>query len=771
MKTGKKEIEYRMRCILTGLLCLLFTACGQSKGDTDDNSVLNGGEEGMGEVDAYRTEWSEVDYRSSCDGELTDYMLDGPMLYYIMNHYGENEQGTYFGSMNILTDPEPTVELLNEGIATCIFPDPEGGQWIAVRYLTENGETSAWQLERTEETEQASEPVDISAYIREDEAVQDAARDAEGNFYLLHGQPEQYQITVTDADGNLIRAIGDLEGVYELELLADAGVLFDRYGQSAQLLNARTLKTEELKAVINNQGELALAAQPDGTILFVQDGYLMRYREEAGEPERLVNLSQNDIMTDSIKDISVLPDDRIVVLLHERTTGKGLEIALLQKALPDEVAEKKTLRLGITRVNPDLQLAVTEFNKENEEYCIEIVNYFETDWNEATAKLKQDIGTGNGPDIMEIAYLTNEDLEAFLEKGILADLTPYLESSQTVSREDLLPNLLECYTSNGVLYGIPNSFYVCTLAGRQSELGESSGWTREEFMDYAAGVPENAQILTFESKYSVFSVLMGRRAEGFVDWESGTCYLDGEDFRKCLEFANRYPGPEELQNISYEKVLGEVPGKLASGELLLYEVTISDIMDLQKVQYYFGVPVTYIGYPTADGSIGTYVMSDMLLGINGQSEYKDAAWEFLSALLSQTCQEQQVDRGAYGFPVRKDALEYYFEKSMEGNYLYDEDGKLRLDGDGNPMELPKDTIYECGPDGSVLEIQCYAARPEEVEMMRDIIASIRENSLGSHGGMQIINDECNPYFWGQKSMDETIDVLQNRMELYLQERQ
>lgn len=70
--------------------------------------------------------------------------------------------------------------------------------------------------------------------------------------------------------------------------------------------------------------------------------------------------------------------------------------------------------------------------------------------------------------------------------------------------------------------------------------------------------------------------------------------------------------------------------------------------------------MTFIGYPTSEGN-GNLINSLWSIAISSNSEYKDAAWELISNLLSEDIQEKiEQDLSSLGFPLRKDSLEKHF---------------------------------------------------------------------------------------------------------------
>lgn len=63
------------------------------------------------------------------------------------------------------------------------------------------------------------------------------------------------------------------------------------------------------------------------------------------------------------------------------------------------------------------------------------------------------------------------------------DLYPYMEKSG-LKKENYVENVLEAYEMDGKLYGFTTEFSIYTIVGKQSVLGELSGWTLSEMMDF-----------------------------------------------------------------------------------------------------------------------------------------------------------------------------------------------------------------------------------------------------------------------------------------------
>lgn len=182
--------------------------------------------------------------------------------------------------------------------------------------------------------------------------------------------------------------------------------------------------------------------------------------------------------------------------------------------------------------------------------------------------------------------------------------------------------MLEGYTYGGKLAAIPYSFSLQTIAGKASELGEGMGWTLEEVFAYAAEHPQ-AKLFQGATKSKILEYCMMCDMERFLDWDSGTVNFDSEVFVELLQ----------------------------SGEVLLYSDTLDYFDEIQLCPAIFDQPVTYVGYPTADGSANVILNCRTLYGISAASQNKEGAWAFIESWLSRPVEF------AWGFSPRRSQLE------------------------------------------------------------------------------------------------------------------
>lgn len=623
--------------------------------------------------------------------------------------------------------------------------DPEGNK------LLEQDITEAMKLEGSD-----------SSY------AQSAVVDPEGRVYLnVSGggmNSGNSFIVVLDAEGALLAKIDTgSDWISAMGVASNGTVLITRYGNGAgmeclevDLANKALGKTHNGLPSSYNSG--SLISTPDGGLLVNDGSRLWKYDLETETTEEILTWTDCDINGSYVQMIQTLEDGRIAVL-SSNWASNTQELAYLTKTEAAKVTQKEIITLATMWSDQNLQEAVVNFNKKSDAYKVRIITYFDdtTEWTEtkyqdAVTALNNAITSSNCPDIID---LSNSNTSSYVSKGLLLDLAPYLESS-SVKRGDLMESVLDAYTFDGTLVCIPTDFRISTIMGRTSQLGDRTSWTIKDVMEFANQYPD-AKLLNYSSKSSMLSTCLQYSSEAFIDYNAGTCNFESQDFLDVLEFCNTFDAETE-----WDREGESFPKQISDGKILLNDVSIGEMDQMQMYSMMFNEPVTFIGYPTVDGSNGNRINGENCYAITTKSKHADGAWSFIESLL----QYEPVQEFGYrnGFPIRKDMLEETFALAMKENGSYDENGEIMLDENGEPMIWPKTTW---GYDDWEAEI--YAATPEQVQAVRDLIDSAVAASNNDETVLSIISEEAQGYFKGQKSAKDVAGVIQSRVQTYISE--
>lgn len=414
---------------------------------------------------------------------------------------------------------------------------------------------------------------------------------------------------------------------------------------------------------------------------------------------------------------------------------------LYTKVDPSTITDKKVITFGAMWVDESLKKAAIAFNKESKDYRIEFIDY--SDQQDPEAKMNAEIAAGNIPDILDLSY---GPAEMYAAKGMLEDLMPYLEKDTDLSPDDFLPTVLEAMKTGDKLYTVSPSFGITTLIGRSSEVGKDIGWTFEDMkalIDKKAGksrpfFDNYKQNMIYSFSYTI---------DDFVDWQTGECSFDSQDFKDILELCNT--GLDGEPNYDEERSYTKA---YQNDEVLFMEGWIT-IEQLEVYRQMFGEDITFIGYPNKDKS-GSYFQFNSKVAISSKSENKEAAWEFVRTLL--TMEYQSTEGNIYDIPTRKDSYDMMVRAKMTTKEYKDELGQTVRPLDGGT-----------GWDDLMVEIKPMSQA--DIDKFNELIENTHKRSSYTAKIMEIIEEEVKPYFKGEKDVNATADVIQSRVKTYVNE--
>lgn len=490
----------------------------------------------------------------------------------------------------------------------------------------------------------------------------------------------------------------------------------------------------------------------DTDLLYTQDGILHSCNLKDEKAEEVLRWMDYDVNSSNLTDVALLSDGRIAALTTDYMSEKGgTELVLLTKMRSSEVPEKKILTYGAFYLSSYAEKDIADFNRQNTKYRIMILEYGDASmsFDEKMEVYAKELEAGKIPDIIDLTYCP-VPLETLILAGAVEDLTPYLEADETIKREDYIPNVFSAYERDGKLYAIMPYFGVEAFVGKADVIGDRKTWTVEDVIELLDSREAGAELLPGADKWSIMWIMCNMNQELFVDKNSGVCSFTGEEFKKILEFANRFP--KEGKD---DSTLDD----LRSGRVLLNREVITSVQLYQMYEYMFGGAVNAIGYPAFGESGLTLKSNGTTVAMSAHSEYKEGIWEFIRFYLSE---ERQMNAGLPdgGFPILKAALEKQFEKDMEQQYFTDENGSQK--------KMPKITWMRTMGDGE-FSIEVYAASREQVDRVREMINMAQNKERMDSEILNIILEEADRYFEGNMSVEDVAAVIQNRVQLYLNE--
>jgi len=468
------------------------------------------------------------------------------------------------------------------------------------------------------------------------------------------------------------------------------------------------------------------------------------------EPTELMNFINSDFAGNSLNFFTEISDTQFVASYYDNTDYLS-RIAVFDYVDPATIPDKKAMSIACYWMDSRLKKRIIEFNKTSELYRISILDYSQyatdEDYMAGYTRLNNDILAGKIPDIMVL----NQEMpvESYISKGLFADIYEFIDEDPELNREDYFENVFEAYSRNGELYCIVPSFQVNTVIAKKSDVGDVSGWTMTEALQILKSKPEGTALFSFdENRYSTGYALINNCLAQYVDLNTGLCNFNSQSFKDVLSYVASMP---EEASINYDdpEIWNKYDTQYRDGTTLASQQGLYGFDSLVYTQHgQFGEPIVYIGYPTEDKN-GSNIYASEQYAITSKTE-KEGAWEFLRYYLTREYQES-----VYNFPAMK---EVWWEKSKvatEKPYWTDDQGVVH----------EEEHTYWINGETITLE----PMSQEEIQALYDFIVSVNKVQFYDENIINIITEECESFYSGQKGVDEVVDIIQNRVQLYVDE--
>ena len=566
-----------------------------------------------------------------------------------------------------------------------------------------------------------------------------AAKDAEGNYYIANGT----KVRIFDKDWGIVKDT-EIEcqwysGIYSLSGKVFVAYYDNDYNQNLVSVDAAGNVSKPYSNIPRGYNCINDANQ-ENCIIIAQNEKAYLYNLETEEIFELFRWADVDINGDYVYSIFREEDGTIYAYTYDYFASAG-EIAVIKLVDASSVAEKT--EIVIASLSPDYNLTnvVAAYNKSQSKYHVTVKTYIDwerdVDIEDAYNLFLNDVTSNSDIDIINMSYI---DHASIIRSGAVEDITPYINSSSVLSLDSFNEAILNIYRHDGKLYSIPRNFSIQTFAVSARELGDKPGWTLAEMIKYDQSHPDG-ELMAYSSRTYIEELCIAMNMDQFVNWETGECNFESQDFKNVLEYIKTFPA--EIDYDAYFATHSESEAEmLANGKLLGMDVYIYDLETIQEYEYIFGGKVNFIGYPTVDGSPKATISAEGAYAIATNSKNKEAAWAFIEYYLDQ---EPAMDM--YGLPANNKYLQEMIDKELAGKG--EKTGSAVGWGDGEMYEY-------------------HYASQEEIDKIMEILNTAVEISSDKEI-MNIISEETEAFYKGQKSVDDVCRIIQSRVSMYVME--
>lgn len=554
--------------------------------------------------------------------------------------------------------------------------------------------------------------------------------DEEGNCFLFSDN----EWSAWDASGKekfCIAAESDVYAVCQLQNGQTAVVIEEEGDRKLAFLDRQTSRLD-IKCSIDYAA--VLMADCESGVLFLDYSGLYELNPKDGSRKYYVRFegttcTLNVRWAEAIR----LLDEKCVEILYSDGHVEQLEYVSVE-------TNKKVLTIRSSYFSSWMKKQIVLFNQTNPEYYV-IMDEKPADMSVQDFRQQTmiELSTGRGADLIGSDAVNEAD--SLLEKGTFADLSPYIENSD-IRAEDYFPYTFSYWERAGKKYGVNFLLHPRTIWMRE----DFSGDEEMLFDMLLAGLKAYPEKAVFAEGYSALDVTgyllqASDSLWGMVDWERGTCDFSGEVFADIVKVAEDYGDSASNDNPA---LTGYAVCDRASAYLI--------------DSYVFPKEGKVRGGYLFDDGCHAWLIQDMI-AINADSSNKEGAWAFLSFLLQEDVQATLEYEGeTVALPSNRKAFETIL-KHAEENALslliptLEEKGML----DPGLTEEEWAADIEAGLGEYITELYELAENAEPFPMRTEPI-------------LEIIEEELQDYFDGSKSYEEIIGVIENRVQLYLDEK-
>lgn len=637
--------------------------------------------------------------------------------------------------------------LSEDGQAVCIFNEiGDGGIKPVIYLLSKEGKASVLPFEIPKDGEDGMALAMNVRFLGNDQIL---IRDIKGIIYQ-----------VSTADGN-VKQTYEFDGSEEeiqnysvgKRMLAIAGTEPLSYDTES---GEQQVTEEVLQKSLSESGSINAVATLDGgeSFYYLTSQGLYHYKFGGSVMEQVIDGGMNSLGAPAFYPIALamIDEQNLLVAANDENSDSPTGVSVLKYTYsPDTPAKpEKELKVYSLRNNRELGQSISRFQKENPDiyvnYQVALSEESGMTVSDALKTLTTEIMAGKGPDLM---LLDGMPVDAYIEKGILRDLSPILEES----KGNFYENIINAYKDEeGQLCAVPARFKIPMAHG------SSQYYTPGEDFD------------TFTSKQGV---LAGEDPRILMDkfwytcgasWKKEDGTLDASKITDFLtkmknaygEYDKSIEEDEKTLSYAYANREGVDVVRLTSlswGEFSLAAEEIKVNTGLSESQEYGMLNAVNEKLENGDwglmpGQSQNVFVPGMIVGINSKSAQPEVAEQFAKYLFSP--EAQKVSQWG-GFPVEKES----FLSVIDGHEYEGMDSMISGGSAGN----------------SDVHIS-YALEPtpqEEIQRMTEMVESLVTPALGDDVIKETVSEQGEKVLKGEITPEEATDAIMQKVNIYLAE--
>ena len=471
--------------------------------------------------------------------------------------------------------------------------------------------------------------------------------------------------------------------------------------------------------------------------------------DEDGE-RMIVDWLASNITPTRINGIVMLSEDE---LLFYGSDGLGGAYGLWKytRVPEDQLPEKTVIDLSyIEDGRGFFKKAAILYNKSQSEYYVRAKDYNSTigdgTYDDMQQRFMTDIVAGNAGDV--VCYSDYDWYDTFASKGAVADLSEYLDNP-----DDIFGCIKRYCSYDDKIYALVPEFSIKTFLSAEDDPIADGGFTMDDIFDFDSS---ERRLMADMTQASFSRCFLDSVISDCIDYDNASCDFTCDEFVGYLEYYSKLKAEDDYVDIYNENLF-------ASGEVALYNYTISTLSDYLHINYIYAADSRILGYPYKDGANGAKAMisPQNFCSIAYSSKVKAEAADFIEFMISYEVVYDEM-RGMRYIPSSRDTLRKICEndaKYIKYLYFY-KDAIGSWAGNSQPFDEAQE-----GPGWNV------EVTGESIDALCEFVDSLDIIKPVPNKVKSIVTEELSAYLSGAQTAEATADIINSRVGTYLAERQ
>lgn len=569
------------------------------------------------------------------------------------------------------------------------------------------------------------------------------------NFDMIH-----------DDEGNVL--IAQISGMdyyfYSIDYESAAINEFKKTG--APLLEKKLIGADGEIYGYNSIG-LYRVVDPDSTNAINIDSY-----------ELIINWTTAGISYFELQNVNIARDG--VVYAEIAVAADENELYMIRNVPKSEAPKRTTIRVAIedTIFYDETQNFIlnelAEIARQSEEYRVEFVYYYDTGSGlTPTQQLGHDMASKDrGIDLVifnnSLSYIELADQHLF------CDLSKYLKNDNDYNTKTLYPFVYEAYSYGGEYCCLAFESAIWTIYADPKLTGELTEWSIDDIRRINSELAEDEYLVAIpfnkddnKAKSSLLGTFLSRMLDGMLDYSNKKCDLT--ELSKLLELCNeaKILDSAELYNyyeLKNEKIaLNFVSYDNALSYLAYKESCVDDMLEL--------------GYPSiGEKSSGASLFAGLGIGIASSSKHKNEAWNIIRQLFKGmedlNLSEDSFSYCEFCLPITDTAIDNAAKTVDDFNVSYQSHSRILYSFDN--CDIESNSTYKKNSNNQVKSSSVIKSS-EALTELRELLSTMKRKSVQDSRITSIIREEASYYFSGTKSLEETMKIIENRIDTLISE--